>query len=57
LVARVDDREPERRKTVFDPIPRVDGIDTSDNPLSEVRADLYTASAADDDGRRPSTKH
>jgi catalase len=44
LSARVDDREPERRKIIFDPIPRVDGIDTSGDPLSEIRADLYLLS-------------
>jgi catalase len=41
LTAHVDDQEPERRKIIFDPVPRVDGIDTSGDPLSEVRADVY----------------
>src|SRR5437667_2840929 len=27
LTARVDDQEPQRRKAIFDPVPRVDGID------------------------------
>jgi catalase len=40
----VDDKEPERRKIIFDPIPRVDGIDTSGDPLSEVRAEIYLLS-------------
>jgi catalase len=44
LTARVDDREPERRKIIFDPIPRVDGIDTSGDPLSELRAEIYLLS-------------
>jgi catalase len=44
LTARVDDAEPERRKVIFDPIPRVDGIDTSGDPLSEVRSDIYLLS-------------
>ena len=44
LTALVDDREPERRKIIFDPIPRVDGIDTSGDPLSEVRSDIYLLS-------------
>jgi catalase len=44
LTERVDDTEPERRKTIFDPIPRVDGIDTSGDPLSEVRSDIYLLS-------------
>jgi hypothetical protein len=36
LTERADDMEPERRKIIFDPIPRIDGIDTSGDPLSEV---------------------
>ena len=44
LTARVDDQEPERRKIIFDPVPRVDGIDLSGDPLSEVRADIYLLS-------------
>jgi catalase len=43
LTARVDDQEPERRKIIFDPVPRVDGIDSCD-PLTQVRADLYLLS-------------
>jgi catalase len=41
LTARVDDTEPERRKIIFDPVPRVEGIDSSGDPLTEVRADIY----------------
>jgi catalase len=44
LTERVNDMEPERRKIIFDPIPRVDGIDTSGDPLSEVRSDIYLLS-------------
>jgi len=44
LTVRVDDQEPERRKIIFDPIPRVDGIDPSGDPLSEVRSDIYLLS-------------
>ena len=44
LTGRVDDKEPERRKIIFDPIPRVDGIDTSGDPLSEVRSEIYLLS-------------
>jgi catalase len=36
----VDDQVPERRHIIFDPIPRVDGSESSDDPLTEVRADL-----------------
>jgi catalase len=44
LTSRVDDQAPERRKIIFDPLPRVDGIDPSDDPLTQVRADLYLLS-------------
>jgi catalase len=44
LTDRVDDTTPERRKIIFDPIPRVDGIDTSGDPLSEVRSEIYLLS-------------
>jgi catalase len=44
LTARVDDQEPERRKIIFDPVPRVDGIDSSGDPLTQVRADIYLLS-------------
>lgn len=44
LTKRVNDMEPEPRKIIFDPIPRVDGIDTSGDPLSEVRSDIYLLS-------------
>jgi hypothetical protein len=36
--------EREVSKIIFDPIPRVDGIDTSGDPLSEVRSDIYLLS-------------
>jgi catalase len=44
LTARVDDQAPERRKIIFDPVPRVDGIDSAGDPLTEVRADVYLQS-------------
>ena len=44
LTARVDDTEPERRKIIFDPVPRVDGIESSGDPLTEVRSDIYLLS-------------
>jgi catalase len=44
VTARVDDQAPERRKIIFDPLPRVDGIDSSGDPLTEVRSDLYLLS-------------
>jgi catalase len=44
LTARVDDAEPERRKIIFDPVPRIDGIDSSGDPLTEVRSEIYLLS-------------
>jgi catalase len=60
LTARVDEQVPERRKIIFDPLPRVDGIDSSGDPLTEVRADIYLLSgrrrrAASGDGKLAST--
>jgi catalase len=49
LTARVDDQVPDRRKIIFDPLPRIDGIDSSGDPLTDVRADLYLLSGR---GRR-----
>ncbi|HTC32508.1 MAG TPA: catalase family peroxidase [Bryobacteraceae bacterium] len=34
----------EQQQTIFDPIPRVDGIDPSDDPLLELRAAVYLIS-------------
>ncbi len=44
LTEGVSDEDPEKRKIIFDPVPRVDGIDPSDDPLIEVRAALYLMS-------------
>jgi catalase len=44
LTARVDDQAPDRRKIIFDPLPRVDGIDSSGDPLTDVRSDVYLLS-------------
>ena len=46
LTARVDDQEPERRKIIFDPLPRIDGIDSSGDPLTDVRAESICSAAA-----------
>jgi catalase len=42
--SRVDELAPERRKIIFDPLPRIDGIDPAGDPLTGVRADLYLQS-------------
>ncbi len=44
LTARVDDQTPERRKIIFDPDPRVDGIASSGDPLTSARSDIYLMS-------------
>jgi len=44
LTQRADEEDPEMRKTIFDPIPRVDGLDPSDDPLWQLRADIYLMS-------------
>jgi catalase len=44
LTARVDDNEPQRHKIIFDPVPRVDGIDSSGDPLTDVRSEIYLLS-------------
>jgi catalase len=40
----VMDNAHEQKKIIFDPIPRVDGIDPSDDPLLELRAAIYLLS-------------
>jgi catalase len=41
---REDELAPERRKIIFDPISRVDGIDSAGDPLTEVRSEIYLLS-------------
>jgi catalase len=44
ITERVDDLAPERRKIIFDPLPRVDGIDSAGDPLTAVRSEIYLLS-------------
>jgi len=44
VTARANDADPELRKIIFDPVPRVDGIDPSGDPLTEVRSAIYLLS-------------
>jgi catalase len=44
LTAPVADDAQEQKKIIFDPIPRVDGIEPSDDPLLELRAAIYLIS-------------
>lgn len=44
LTAAIPDNEMEQKKIIFDPIPRVAGIEPSDDPLLELRAAIYLLS-------------
>ena len=44
LTAPVADSAREQKQIIFDPIPRVDGIEPSDDPLLELRAAIYLIS-------------
>ncbi len=44
LTALVSDSAAAQKQIIFDPIPRVDGIDPSEDPLLELRAALYLIS-------------
>jgi catalase len=44
FTAPVLDEAHEQKQIIFDPIPRVDGIDASDDPLLELRAAVYLLS-------------
>ncbi len=44
VTERVDELAPERRKIIFDPVPRVEGIESAGDPLTQVRSDLYLLS-------------
>ena len=44
LTAPVANDAQDQKKIIFDPIPRVDGIEPSDDPLLELRAAIYLIS-------------
>jgi catalase len=44
LTGIAPDEQAEQRHIIFDPIPRVDGIEPSDDPLLDPRATIYLAS-------------
>jgi catalase len=44
LTSLVPDNAHEQKKIIFDPIPRVDGIEPSEDPLLELRAAIYLLS-------------
>ena len=53
LTEPVSDNDREQKHVIFDPIPRVDGIDPSNDPLLELRAAVYLLSGR---RRRAATK-
>ena len=53
LTEPVPDNDQEQKHIIFDPIPRVDGIDPSNDPLLELRAAVYLLSGR---RRRAATK-
>ncbi len=44
ITERVDELAPGRRKVIFDTVPRVEGIDSAGDPLTQVRSELYLLS-------------
>lgn len=44
LDSKVPDSREQEQRIIFDPIPRVDGIEASDDPLLELRAAIYLLS-------------
>ena len=44
LTAAAAASAPELRKIIFDPLPRVEGIDSAGDPLTELRSDIYLLS-------------
>jgi catalase len=44
ITERVDELAPERRKIIFNPLPRVDGIDSAGDPLTAIRSEVYLLS-------------
>lgn len=44
ITERVDELAPEARKVIFDPVPRVDGIESAGDPLTDVRSEIYLLS-------------
>ena len=44
LTARADDQAPDLKRIIFDPVPRVDGLDPAGDPLTQIRSDAYLLS-------------
>jgi len=43
----VEDNDEKQRTIIYDPIPRVDGVEPSDDPLLDMRASVYLISGRD----------
>lgn len=43
-ITEVEESSKEQKRIIFDPIPRVEGVDVSADPLLEVRANVYLVS-------------
>ncbi|KPI34990.1 Catalase-related peroxidase [Cyphellophora attinorum] len=43
----VEDNDDAQRKIIFDPIPRIDGVKETDDPLFDMRASIYLQSGKD----------
>ncbi|KIX99511.1 uncharacterized protein Z520_05087 [Fonsecaea multimorphosa CBS 102226] len=44
LEAMADDNDEKQRTIIFDPVPRVDGVEASDDPIIDMRASIYLIS-------------
>jgi catalase len=44
VTERVDEFVPWRRMLIYDPVPKVDGIESAGDPITDVRSDLYLMS-------------
>ena len=44
LDAVAEDNDEKQRNIIYDPVPRVEGVAASDDPLIDVRATLYLIS-------------
>ena len=56
LTAPVSDSGPSQKQIIFDPIPRVDGIDPSEDPHLELRSAIYLLSGRRRRGARQATR-
>jgi catalase len=57
LTESAQDEDPEMKRIIFDPIPRVDGIEPSADPLLELRAAIYLLSGRRRRAAGQATKH